>query len=117
LSQKELWRVSELRRMHHGKYGVWRSRRTARCEGAPCQVARHDKSMKAKILANPEERSVRREGGYIEERFLRCVNQLLAGSEGEEEASAYFGMTVLAVHGKLRGVTMRWRTRKNSLGD
>jgi hypothetical protein len=32
-----------------------------------------------------------REGGYIEERFLHCVSRLLRRSEGEEEASAYFG--------------------------
>src|ERR1700692_924871 len=34
---------------------------------------------------------VRSEGGYSEERFLYCVSRLLRRSEGEEEASAYFG--------------------------
>jgi len=33
----------------------------------------------------------RGEGGYIEERFLHFVSRLLRRSEGEEEASAYFG--------------------------
>jgi hypothetical protein len=30
-------------------------------------------------------------GGYREERFLHRVSRLLRRSEGEEEASAYFG--------------------------
>jgi len=34
---------------------------------------------------------LREEGGHSEERFLHSVSRLLRGSEGEEEASAYFG--------------------------
>jgi hypothetical protein len=40
---------------------------------------------------------VRKEGGYSEERFLHYVNRLLRRSEGEEEASAYFGRNDNAV--------------------
>jgi len=107
--------VASERNQAHASREIWcvAEPRTARCEGAPCQVARYAKSMPAKILANPQERSFRREGGYSEERFLHCVNRLL---RRRRRRRGRVGL-LRSRRRRAGGMTMLWCTPKVAQGD